>query len=42
LDYPQKKVRKDPVDWDSFVIPGERGKNIDEEIWNYGKHQRMR
>ena len=30
LNYPQKKVSKAPVDWDSFVIPSERGKNVDE------------
>ena len=29
LDYPQKKVTKAPVDWDSFAIPSERGKNVD-------------
>ena len=23
LDYPQKKVKKVPVDWDSFAIPSE-------------------
>lgn len=30
LDYPKKKVSKEPVDWDSFVIPSERGNNVDE------------
>ena len=30
LNYPQKKVRKAPVDWDSFVISSERGKHVDE------------
>lgn len=29
LNYPQKNVRKEPVDWDSFVIPSERGQNVD-------------
>ena len=29
LNYPQKKVRKAPVDWDSFVISSERGKHVD-------------
>ena len=28
LDYPKKKVKKIPVDWDSFAIPSERGKNV--------------
>ena len=26
LNYPQKRIKKEPVDWDSFVIPSERGK----------------
>lgn len=30
LDYPKKKVSRVPVDWDSFVIPSERGKSVDE------------
>lgn len=29
LNSPQKKARKIPVDWDSFSIPSERGKNVD-------------
>ena len=29
LDYPQKKTAKTLVDWDSFTIPSERGKNVD-------------
>lgn len=30
LNYPQKRTEKEPVDWDSFSIPSERGKNVDE------------
>ena len=30
LNYPQKKAKKAPVDWDSFVIPSERGQHVDE------------
>ena len=30
LGQPQKKKRKPSVDWDSFVIPSERGCNVDE------------
>ncbi|MBC5742777.1 hypothetical protein FMM74_004100 [Lachnospiraceae bacterium MD308] len=30
LDYPTDRKKKKPVDWDSFVIPSERGKNVDE------------
>ncbi len=29
LTYPQEKTEKVPIDWDSFVIPSERGKNVD-------------
>lgn len=25
LNYPQAKTKKEPVDWDSFAIPSERG-----------------
>ena len=30
LNYSQKENKKVPVDWDSFVLPSERGKNVDE------------
>mgnify|MGYP001114387589 FL=1 len=29
LEYSKRKEKKEPVDWDSFVIPSERGKNVD-------------
>lgn len=29
LNYTQKENKKASVDWDSFVLPSERGKNID-------------
>lgn len=29
LEYSKRKEEKEPVDWDSFVIPSERGKNVD-------------
>jgi len=30
LDYPSKIKKKEPIDWDSFVIPNsERGKDVD-------------
>lgn len=29
LNYPQRKEKKAPIDWDSFVAPSERGKNVD-------------
>ena len=30
LGQPGRNRKKEPVDWDSFVIPSERGKNVDE------------
>ena len=30
LNYPQKKDKKAPVDWDSFTAPSERGQHVDE------------
>ena len=30
LDYPNTRERKVDIDWDSFVIPSERGKHVDE------------
>jgi len=30
LSYPQKKERTAAVDWDSFAIPSERGKKVEE------------
>ena len=30
LDQPVRNKKREPVDWDSFVIPSERGKNVDE------------
>jgi len=29
LNYPKSKANKEPVDWDSFVVSSERGKNVD-------------
>lgn len=28
LDYPREKIKKE-VDWDSFVMPSERGQDVD-------------
>ena len=30
LEYLAAKKKKAPIDWDSFVIPSERGKHVDE------------
>ncbi len=38
LNYPQKKT---PIDWDSFVIPSERGKNVDEYMREMRENDRI-
>lgn len=29
LDYPKEKRTKPPIDWDSLVMPSERGENVE-------------
>lgn len=41
LNYPKKKEEKAPVDWDSFVIPSERGKNVDEYMREMRENDRL-
>ena len=41
LSYPQKKATKAPVDWDSFSIPSERGKNVDEYMREMRENDRF-
>ena len=41
LDYPNKKKRKVPVDWDSFVLPSERGKNVEEYMREMRDNDRL-
>lgn len=41
LNYPQKKTRKEPVDWNSFVLPSERGKNVDEYMKEMRENDRL-
>ncbi|MDE6435346.1 MAG: hypothetical protein K2L07_14090 [Lachnospiraceae bacterium] len=41
LNYPQKKAEKAPIDWDSFVIPSERGKNVDEYMKEMRESDRL-
>ncbi len=41
LNYPQKKTSKAPVDWDSFAIPSERGKNVDEYMKEMREDDRL-
>ena len=39
LDYPKRK--KGPVDWDSFVMPSERGMNADEYMKEMRENDRL-
>jgi hypothetical protein len=41
LDYPQSKSRKKDIDWDSFVIPSERGKNVEEYMKEMRENDRL-
>lgn len=41
LNYPQKEIKKAFVDWDSFVIPSERGKNVDEYMREMRENDRL-
>ena len=41
LNYPKKKNTKAPVDWDSVVIPRERGKNVDEYMREMRENDRL-
>ena len=41
LNYPQKKSQKVSVDWDSFVIPSERGRNVDEYMREMRDNDRL-
>lgn len=41
LNYPQKNVTEEPVDWDSFVIPSERGQNVDEYMKEMRENDRL-
>lgn len=41
LNYPQKKIQKAPVDWDSFAIPSERGRMVDEYMKEMRESDRL-
>jgi len=41
LNYPKTKAKKKPIDWDSFVIPSERGKNVDEYMREMRENDRL-
>ena len=41
LNYPKKRVKKEPVDWDSFVMPSERGKDVDAYMREMRENNRL-
>ncbi len=41
LDYPNNKKKKESVDWDGFVIPSDRGKNVDEYMREMRENDRF-
>ena len=41
LNSPQKEMRKAGIDWDSFVIPSERGQNVDEYMKEMRENDRL-
>ena len=41
LNYPQKKEKKAPVDWDSFAIPSERGQHVEEYMREMRDNDRL-
>ena len=41
LNPPQRKEKKAPVDWDSFVIPSERGQHVDEYMKEMRENDRL-
>lgn len=41
LDYPHSKKKKEAIDWDSFVIPSERGNNVDEYMKEMRENDRL-
>lgn len=41
LNSPQNEVRKTSVDWDSFVIPSERGQNVEEYMKEMRENDRL-
>lgn len=40
LDQPNKRTKM-PIDWDSFVMPSDRGKNVDEYMEEMRNNDRI-
>ncbi len=41
LSYPKKKIKKAPIDWDSFVVSSERGENVEEYMREMRENDRL-
>lgn len=41
LDYPYEKRNKKSIDWDSYVMPSDRGKDIDEYMRDMRENDRL-
>ena len=41
LNYPKKKIQKEPIDWDSFVVPSERGNHVEEYMKEMRENDRI-
>jgi hypothetical protein len=41
LNSPSRKGKNAPVDWDSFVVPSERGKNVEEYMGEMRENNRI-
>ncbi len=41
LDAPKAKREKTPVDWDSFIMPSERGMHVDEYMREMRDNDRL-
>jgi hypothetical protein len=41
LHSPSGKAKKTPVDWDSFVVPSERGQNVKEYMREMRENDRI-
>lgn len=41
LDYPKTRKEKTPIDWNVYVKPSERGKNVDEYMKEMRENDRL-
>ena len=41
LDYPKTKKKRVQIDWDSYVKPSERGKNVEEYMKEMRENDRL-